>query len=467
MPWSGSGTFSRIMSWAADKAANINITASRMDTDSNDFTTGINTCLAKDGQNSPSANLPMASFKHTGVSTSSGSSSRSEYAATAVVQDGAVVYTAASGTDTYTANLSPAISAYVDGAEYNVEIANPNATTTPTLALNGMAAKTIVRPDNAALVAGDLNGAHHFRRDAANDVIRVLNPKKINGADITAASMTVALNENQGSDIASASTTNIGAATGNYVKITGTTTITAFDTIAKGARRILEFAGALTLTHNATSLILPGAANITTAAGDIAVFVSEGSGNWRCVSYSAASSPPAYWTTGDVKTTLKTAADSGWVMMNDGTIGDASSSGTTRANADTSALFTLLWNNTADADCPVSMGRGASAAADFAAHKTIALPKILGRALASAGAGSGLTSRALAHVLGEETHTMAIGELVPHTHAIHADDSTTNAGLNIRSGQNNDETINTQSTGSGTPFNVMQPTTFLNFMIKL
>jgi len=52
--------------------------------------------------------------------------------------------------------------------------------------------------------------------------------------------------------------------------------------------RICTFTGALTLTHNATSLILPGAASITTAAGDVAVFVSEGSGNWRCVSYTKA-----------------------------------------------------------------------------------------------------------------------------------------------------------------------------------
>ena len=47
------------------------------------------------------------------------------------------------------------------------------------------------------------------------------------------------------------------------------------------------------------------------------------------------------FTTGDVKITLKNVADSGWVIMNDGNIGDASSSATTRANADTQNLFTL------------------------------------------------------------------------------------------------------------------------------
>lgn len=85
--------------------------------------------------------------------------------------------------------------------------------------------------------------------------------------------------------IASASTVNIGAAASDNISVTGTTTITAFDSIAAGAVRTVTFAGALTLTHNATTLILPSSANITTAAGDVATFISLGSGNWRCVNY--------------------------------------------------------------------------------------------------------------------------------------------------------------------------------------
>lgn len=101
----------------------------------------------------------------------------------------------------------------------------------------------------------------------------------------TGGSLTSAINEAKGSDIASAATTDIGAATGNFVHVTGTTTITSLGTIQAGTRRTVRFAGALILTHNATSLILPTGANITTAADDIATFVSEGSGNWRCVNY--------------------------------------------------------------------------------------------------------------------------------------------------------------------------------------
>lgn len=107
-----------------------------------------------------------------------------------------------------------------------------------------------------------------------------------------AMAMSAAIDEARATALASAATVNIGAAAGNFLHITGTTTITAFDTVQAGARRRLVFDGVLTLTHNATSLILPGAANITTAAGDAAVFVSEGSGNWRCVAYNRANGRP-------------------------------------------------------------------------------------------------------------------------------------------------------------------------------
>ena len=89
----------------------------------------------------------------------------------------------------------------------------------------------------------------------------------------------------QGADIASASTTDLSAATGGYVVITGTVTITAFGTASAGIRRKLRFSGALILTHNATSLILPTGGNITTVAGDTCEVMSEGSGNWRVLWY--------------------------------------------------------------------------------------------------------------------------------------------------------------------------------------
>lgn len=93
----------------------------------------------------------------------------------------------------------------------------------------------------------------------------------------------------EGAAIVSAGTTNLANATGWSVDITGTTTITAFGTVDAGQVFILTFTGALLLTHNATSLILPGGASFTTAAGDVAVMKSLGSGNWKCINYQQAS----------------------------------------------------------------------------------------------------------------------------------------------------------------------------------
>ncbi len=202
------------------------------------------------------------------------------------------------------------------------------------------------------------------------------------------------------------------------------------------------------------------------------------------------------FSTGDVKLTLKTSADAGWVMCNDGTIGDGSSSATTRANADTVDLYTLLWTNVSDTYAAVSTGRGISAAADFAAHKTIALTKMLGRALAMSGAGSGLTSRALGLTAGEETHALTAAENGPHGHAGSTSPATaidngsgtttlgpqsthSNTQVAVASGFNvipstdfvtqvvPSMSLTIASAGSGTGHNNMQPTAFLNAMIKL
>lgn len=90
-------------------------------------------------------------------------------------------------------------------------------------------------------------------------------------------------------DVASATITNIAAANSPNVRITGTNTITGLGTAASGTKITARFAGALTFTHNGTSLILPGTANITTAANDTADMVSLGSGNWICTNYKKAS----------------------------------------------------------------------------------------------------------------------------------------------------------------------------------
>jgi len=94
-----------------------------------------------------------------------------------------------------------------------------------------------------------------------------------------------AIFENQGSTLAAGATVDLNAATGNYLHISGTGTINSFGTCPAGARFILMFEAAATLTYNLTSLIIPGGTNKTVVAGDCCMIVSEGSGNWRIVGY--------------------------------------------------------------------------------------------------------------------------------------------------------------------------------------
>jgi hypothetical protein len=125
--------------------------------------------------------------------------------------------------------------------------------------------------------------------------------------------------------------------------------------------------------------------------------------------------------TGDVKQVYGSGSIVGWVRMNGRTIGSATSGASERANADTQALFTLLWNN--DAGLAVSGGRGVSAAADWTANKTIALPDARGRPIAGlldmgnttssildpTFAGCGVTN--LGSLCGSQSHTLTAGEI--------------------------------------------------------
>jgi len=129
---------------------------------------------------------------------------------------------------------------------------------------------------------------------------------------------------------------------------------------------------------------------------------------------------------GDLKVRYGTGAHSGWVRANGRTIGSASSGASERSNSDCQTLFEFLW--TEDANLTVSTGRGASAAADWAANKTIALPDWRGRALAGlddmgASAAGRLTATyfgTAATALGAAGGTESNNVILTHTHVADA-----------------------------------------------
>jgi len=193
---------------------------------------------------------------------------------------------------------------------------------------------------------------------------------------------------------------------------------------------------------------------------------------------SAAPTPGA--PVGSVFDYVGTTAPTGYVLLSGRTIGNGSSGGTERANSDTSSLFTLLWDSMANAEAPVSGGRGASAAADFAANKTITLPDARGRVISGkdnmGGTAAGrltstvlTASNTLGATGGTQTHTLVTGELASHTHS-EGVASVSSGPYGVLEGStvvSSASAGTTGSAGSGSAHNNTQPTLVLNKIIKL
>jgi hypothetical protein len=148
MSWAG-GTYTKGNNvsggWVGDASVGIGIEAGRHDTQDNDFATGINTCLTKDGQNAATADLPMGGFKHTNVATAT---ARNNYAAVSQVQDGDFIWLGTTGgtATAMTASATPAITAYKAGQKFRMLTGTASTGTNVTghsLNVNGLGAKSV------------------------------------------------------------------------------------------------------------------------------------------------------------------------------------------------------------------------------------------------------------------------------------------------------------------------------------
>jgi hypothetical protein len=187
--------------------------------------------------------------------------------------------------------------------------------------------------------------------------------------------------------IAAAGSTDIGSVRQSYMTVTGSvpgTPITSFGSnalLTVGETKFLRFTAAGIITYNATTMILPGAADLPFNAGDTLQATYLGGGNWLAYDFRSNVSAEGR-ETGDVFEKWATAAFGGSVRANGLTIGNAASGGTERANADTVNLFIFLYIN--DTTLAVSGGRTApgttraNAITDYNLNKTITLPNIQG-----------------------------------------------------------------------------------------
>lgn len=194
--------------------------------------------------------------------------------------------------------------------------------------------------------------------------------------------------------------------------------------------------------------------------------------------------------TGDIKTTINANnAGFGWLAMNDGTIGSPTS-GADYARNDSFPLFNHIWNLFhTDTSVPplapifdssgAATSYGASAIDDYNSDKRLSLTRMAGRLLAaigepSTGQNTG-TKWAVGQFTGNEMHTNTIAEMAAHSHG---SDYPGSAGFNLRlsagggdsnyiDGNQNIAIPNTGVTGSGVPYNIQNPVTYINVFIKL
>lgn len=195
-----------------------------------------------------------------------------------------------------TANANPVVAnsagrfgpIFLKAEEYKVVLTDANdveiwnadpvsgGTGTAGVTLSEQASAPATAAGEGAIYTKDTGGQPElfYREESNGDEVQITKGGGLNASDLA----------DDWSDLASATSTDLGSVDSAFVNVTGTTTITGLGTpSADRPLKWVKFAGALTLTHNATSLILPTGSDISVLAGDVAAFKYEGSDNWRCV----------------------------------------------------------------------------------------------------------------------------------------------------------------------------------------
>ena len=157
MSYNGSGTFV-INSTGQPVVTGTVISSTAFNALTADLATGLSTALTKDGQTTPTANLPMGTFKFTGLSAGSAAT---DSANIAQVQNSFGSFLTVSGTDTITATVSPALTAYASGQMFAFVAANTN-TGAVTINISSLGAKSITKNGTTALAAGDITANYLF-----------------------------------------------------------------------------------------------------------------------------------------------------------------------------------------------------------------------------------------------------------------------------------------------------------------
>jgi len=122
----------------------------------NDLAGGLTNAITKDGQSTPTANIPMGGFRITDLAAGV---SATDAVRLAQLQGNTLNYMTVTGTDILLGSLTPPLLAYVTGAMFSFVVANTN-TGAVTLNIDGLGAKALHRNGTEPVQAGDLTAGN-------------------------------------------------------------------------------------------------------------------------------------------------------------------------------------------------------------------------------------------------------------------------------------------------------------------
>jgi len=152
MSYNGSGTF--VINTAGQPVVSGTVISSTaFNALTADLATGLSTAITKDGQTTPTANIPMGNNKITGLAVGTAATDAANLSQ--VQSTAAKLIASVSGADTITGTLSPTLGAYAAGQMFYFVAAGAN-TGAVTININSLGAKSITRDGTTALAAGDI-----------------------------------------------------------------------------------------------------------------------------------------------------------------------------------------------------------------------------------------------------------------------------------------------------------------------
>ena len=152
MSYNGSGTFN-INSAGQPVVSGTVISSTAFNALTADLGTGLSTALTKDGQTTPTANIPMGTFKITGLGVGTAAADAVRFSQLQNFSTSTLITVA--GTDTITGTVSPTLTAYTAGQIFSFVVGATN-TAAVTLNIDGLGAKSVTRAGTVALTAGDM-----------------------------------------------------------------------------------------------------------------------------------------------------------------------------------------------------------------------------------------------------------------------------------------------------------------------